>query len=143
MHSSSLPNARCSLDPAIGADHPVTLRPDQVASIVQALAQPGSTLWRTQRTALRYGVLCPALIWPVPDAADAQPIRAQLVDISTGGIGLLAGSKLEPDEPIVFETTIEGCGPVQWRCRLRWCVTTEDGTCRLGAQFTDVSRSAG
>lgn len=124
-------------------DGAVVLGPARVAAIVGALSKKAEGMWRTQRSAVRHAVLCRGLIWPEGERGGGDAIRAQLVDLSCGGVGLLSGAAFEPCERLVFEMTVEGVGPVQWTCRVRWCERTADGIHRVGAQFVDVHPPAG
>lgn len=111
---------------------------ERIDALVGALAHTGSGLWRTQRSAVRSAVLCRALIWPDADERVREAVRVQLVNLSTGGMGLLAGVRFDTCARLVFETTVERIGFIQWRGRVRWCERMRDGIFRIGVQFVDV-----
>lgn len=134
-------SSRLSGSTAAGSAEPTggALDPSQVDAIVRVLGAPGATLWRTQRGAARHAVLNQALIWRIGDDADSEPLRAQLANLSTTGIGLLIGMPLSPTERLTFEMTLEEIGHVQWKCRVRWCEASSDGIYRVGARFIDIA----
>ena len=109
-----------------------------LSEIVERLSRPNLSPRRTARSFIRHAVLAPALLWRTAGAEPGEPIRAQLVNVSRGGVGLLAGTPFEVDQSFLFEMTLEGVGHIQWRCMARWSIPTEDGIHRIGAMLTDI-----
>lgn len=151
MMSSSIPDQQVGPQATTGsfpsskrsAGDAGRLDADTLGEIVERLSQPHVSPRRTIRSSVRHAVLAPALVWRALRSESAEPVRAQLVNLSQGGVGLLAGRPFEVGEPFLFEMTLEGIGHVQWQCLVRWCIPTDDGIQRIGAVFTDTQVGEG
>ncbi len=115
------------------------LSASQVETIVGLLSAQRGGLRSTQRRDVRSAVLCPVLVWSVTDDPISEPIHAQLINLSAGGVGLLCGMTIAPYERIVIEMILKDVGHIQWKCSVRWCEESADGIRRIGAQLVDTT----
>jgi PilZ domain-containing protein len=127
-----------------------TEAPSQVGGIrsplfeqmLAALEKPGSGAWATQRSSMRHAILAPVLLWRSDDRSDANVIRAQIVNMSVGGLGLLLGESLVVGERVVLELSLDGVGLVWWRLEACWLEERDDGLFHAGFRIAECCYSA-